>query len=58
MHTAEAGVEVDDLGALAAVGCLPAISTILELVGRLPHLSNLNVHAASGYSLPNIPDSP
>ncbi|KAF3434742.1 hypothetical protein FNV43_RR21827 [Rhamnella rubrinervis] len=34
MNTAEA----DDPGALAAVGCLLAISTILELVRRLPHL--------------------
>ncbi|XP_019166863.1 PREDICTED: importin beta-like SAD2 isoform X2 [Ipomoea nil] len=30
--------EADDPGALAAVGCLRAISTILESVSRLPHL--------------------
>ncbi|WOL12812.1 importin beta-like SAD2 isoform X2 [Canna indica] len=30
--------ETDDSGALAAVGCLRAISTILESVNRLPHL--------------------
>ena len=36
---AEAENEVDDPGALAAVGCLHAISTILESVSsRLPHL--------------------
>ncbi|XP_075648720.1 importin beta-like SAD2 isoform X1 [Castanea sativa] len=34
MNTAEA----DDPGALAAVGCLRAISTILESVSRLPQL--------------------
>ncbi|XP_057960269.1 importin beta-like SAD2 [Malania oleifera] len=38
MNTAEADDEVDDTGALAAVGCLRAISTILESVSRLPHL--------------------
>ncbi|XP_065865475.1 importin beta-like SAD2 [Euphorbia lathyris] len=38
MNTAEADDEVDDPGALAAVGCLRAISTILESVSRLPHL--------------------
>nr|XP_043623852.1 importin beta-like SAD2 isoform X1 [Erigeron canadensis] len=38
MNTAEADVEADDPGALAAVGCLRAISTILESVSRLPHL--------------------
>lgn len=38
MNTAEADEEVDDPGALAAVGCLRAISTILESVSRLPHL--------------------
>ncbi|XP_028794793.1 importin beta-like SAD2 [Neltuma alba] len=38
MHTAEADDEADDPGALAAVGCLRAISTILESVSRLPHL--------------------
>lgn len=34
----EADDEGDDSGALAAVGCLRAISTILESVSRLPHL--------------------
>ncbi|KAM7255965.1 hypothetical protein ACFE04_011706 [Oxalis oulophora] len=34
----EADEEADDPGALAAVGCLRAISTILESVSRLPHL--------------------
>lgn len=38
MDTSEADDEVDDPGALAAVGCLRAISTILESVSRLPHL--------------------
>ncbi|XP_054821841.1 importin beta-like SAD2 [Prosopis cineraria] len=38
MHTAEVDDEADDPGALAAVGCLRAISTILESVSRLPHL--------------------
>lgn len=38
MSTAEADDEADDPGALAAVGCLRAISTILESVSRLPHL--------------------
>ncbi|KAK4387968.1 Importin beta-like SAD2 [Sesamum angolense] len=38
MNTAEADEEGDDPGALAAVGCLRAISTILESVSRLPHL--------------------
>ncbi|CAK9170620.1 unnamed protein product [Ilex paraguariensis] len=38
MNTAEADDEVDDPGALAAVGCLRAISTILESVSRLPDL--------------------
>ena len=38
MNTAEAEDEADDPGALAAVGCLRAISTILESVSRLPHL--------------------
>ncbi|XP_054821198.1 importin beta-like SAD2 [Prosopis cineraria] len=37
MNTDEAD-EADDPGALAAVGCLRAISTILESVSRLPHL--------------------
>ncbi|XP_047151004.1 importin beta-like SAD2 [Vigna umbellata] len=38
MNTAEAEDEADDPGPLAAVGCLRAISTILESVSRLPHL--------------------
>lgn len=38
MNTAEAEDEADDPGALAAVGCLRAISTILESVSRLPEL--------------------
>ncbi|KAM7261408.1 hypothetical protein ACFE04_008775 [Oxalis oulophora] len=38
MNTAEADVDIDDPGALAAVGCLRAIGTILESVSRLPHL--------------------
>lgn len=38
MNSAEADDEADDPGALAAVGCLRAISTILESVSRLPHL--------------------
>ncbi|XP_030553183.2 importin beta-like SAD2 isoform X2 [Rhodamnia argentea] len=38
MNSAEADDEGDDPGALAAVGCLRAISTILESVSRLPHL--------------------
>ncbi|KAH7834629.1 hypothetical protein Vadar_018079 [Vaccinium darrowii] len=38
MNTAEAEDDSDDPGALAAVGCLRAISTILESVSRLPHL--------------------
>ncbi|OMP00310.1 hypothetical protein CCACVL1_03384 [Corchorus capsularis] len=38
MNTEEADDEADDPGALAAVGCLRAISTILESVSRLPHL--------------------
>lgn len=38
MNTAETDDEADDPGALAAVGCLRAISTILESVSRLPHL--------------------
>ncbi|KAL6002878.1 secondary alcohol dehydrogenase (SADH2) [Asimina triloba] len=38
MDTSEADDEGDDSGALAAVGCLRAISTILESVSRLPHL--------------------
>ena len=38
MNSSEADDEADDPGALAAVGCLRAISTILESVSRLPHL--------------------
>ncbi|RDX58219.1 Importin beta-like SAD2, partial [Mucuna pruriens] len=38
MNTAEADDEADDPGALAAVGCLRAISTILESVSSLPQL--------------------
>ncbi|KAJ6801624.1 importin beta-like SAD2 [Iris pallida] len=39
LSTSEAAAdEADDPGALAAVGCLRAISTILESVSRLPHL--------------------
>ncbi|ONK72530.1 uncharacterized protein A4U43_C04F20370 [Asparagus officinalis] len=38
LDTSEADDDADDPGALAAVGCLRAISTILESVSRLPHL--------------------
>ncbi|CAH9136550.1 unnamed protein product [Cuscuta epithymum] len=38
INTSEADDEGDDPGALAAVGCLRAISTILESISRLPHL--------------------
>lgn len=38
MNTAEAEDDSEDPGALAAVGCLRAISTILESVSRLPNL--------------------
>ncbi|KAL3507171.1 hypothetical protein ACH5RR_032553 [Cinchona calisaya] len=38
LNTAEEDDEGDDPGALAAVGCLRAISTILESVSSLPHL--------------------
>lgn len=38
MQSAEAEEDLDESGALAAVGCLRAISTILESVSRLPHL--------------------
>lgn len=38
MNAAEADDEGDDPGALAAVGCLRAISTILESVSKLPNL--------------------
>lgn len=38
MNSAETDEEGDDPGALAAVGCLRAISTILESVSSLPQL--------------------
>ncbi|CAN8285361.1 unnamed protein product [Cochlearia groenlandica] len=38
LNTSEASDDVDDMGALAAVGCLRAISTILESVSTLPQL--------------------
>ncbi|GJM85010.1 hypothetical protein PR202_ga00737 [Eleusine coracana subsp. coracana] len=38
MASSEAEDESDDSGALAAVGCLRAISTILESISSLPHL--------------------
>ncbi|CAL9113869.1 unnamed protein product [Musa textilis] len=38
LGASESDDEADDSGALAAVGCLRAISTILESVNRLPHL--------------------
>ncbi|KAJ0971919.1 hypothetical protein J5N97_019878 [Dioscorea zingiberensis] len=38
LNTSEADEEADDPGAMAAVGCLRAISTILESISRLPHL--------------------
>lgn len=38
LNTSEASDEADDMGALAAVGCLRAISTILESVSSLPQL--------------------
>ncbi|PKA61740.1 Exportin-2 [Apostasia shenzhenica] len=38
LNVTEADEEGDDSGALAAVGCLRAISTILESVNRLTHL--------------------
>lgn len=38
VNTAENDSKADDPGALAAVGCLRAIGTILESVSRLPHL--------------------
>ncbi|XP_047315810.1 importin beta-like SAD2 [Impatiens glandulifera] len=38
MNSAEEEEEADDPGSLAAVGCLRAISTILESVSRLPDL--------------------
>ncbi|CAF2122421.1 unnamed protein product [Brassica napus] len=38
LNTSEASDDLDDMGALAAVGCLRAISTILESVSSLPQL--------------------
>ena len=38
MASTEADDEVEDSGALAAVGCLRALSTILESISSLPHL--------------------
>jgi hypothetical protein len=38
MASSEDDDEVEDSGALAAVGCLRAISTILESISSLPHL--------------------
>ncbi|KAM0916062.1 hypothetical protein ACQ4PT_010415 [Festuca glaucescens] len=38
MASSEADDEVEDSGALAAVGCLRALSTILESISSLPHL--------------------
>jgi hypothetical protein len=38
MASSEADDEVEDSGALAAVGCLRDISTILESISSLPHL--------------------
>lgn len=38
MACSETDDEADDSGALAAVGCLRAISTILESISSLPHL--------------------
>ncbi|KAG9136185.1 hypothetical protein Leryth_003793 [Lithospermum erythrorhizon] len=38
ISSSEGGEEGDDSGALAAVGCLRAISTILESVSSLPHI--------------------
>lgn len=38
MNTATSNSEADDPGALAVVGCLRAVSTILEAVSRLPRL--------------------
>ncbi|XP_062223323.1 importin beta-like SAD2 [Phragmites australis] len=38
MASSEADTEADDSGALAAVGCLRGISTILESISSLPHL--------------------
>ncbi|VAH46983.1 unnamed protein product [Triticum turgidum subsp. durum] len=38
MASSEADDEIEDSGALAAVGCLRALSTILESISSLPHL--------------------
>lgn len=38
MNTADADDEADEPGSMAAVGCLRAISTILESVSSLPQL--------------------
>eukprot|EP00898_Chlorokybus_atmophyticus_P004844 jgi/Chlat1/5360/Chrsp35S05283 len=38
IRTEESGEDADDTGALAAVGCLRAISTLLESVSSLPQL--------------------
>lgn len=38
MDSSEGDDDSDNPGALAAAGCLRAISTILESVSRLPHL--------------------
>ncbi|CAL5032954.1 unnamed protein product [Urochloa decumbens] len=38
MASSEADEEAEDTGALAAVGCLRALSTILESISSLPHL--------------------
>lgn len=38
LESSETDEEEDDSGALAAVGCLRAIGTILESVSRLPDL--------------------
>ncbi|CAN8315578.1 unnamed protein product [Cochlearia groenlandica] len=38
LNTSEACDDLDDMGALAAVGCLRAISTILQSVSSLPQL--------------------
>jgi len=38
MNTADADEEADDSSSMAAVGCLRAISTILESVSSLPQL--------------------
>jgi importin-7 len=38
MASSEADEEAEDTGALVAVGCLHAISTILGSISSLPHL--------------------